>query len=190
MEIQNVKFDVFIKGESVDLVVLNEEVVKKTNWYNWFNNEQITENMQKHYFPNTKSMQMDFLKTQIENNPKKLQLGIVHKQDDVLIGAISLNDIDFFNRKCEIAGLIGEKEYQKLTSFVEANKILFKHAFDQLNMHKLYGGTLIREISELYCRVLGFQEEGVKRKEIYKNGVYRDIFSFGLLREEYYKGIQ
>ena len=46
---KNLKFEVFIKGDLVDLVVLTEEVVKKTNWYKWFNNEETTKNMQKHY---------------------------------------------------------------------------------------------------------------------------------------------
>lgn len=34
---EEIIFNVFIKGELVDLVVLTEEIVEKTNWYNWFN---------------------------------------------------------------------------------------------------------------------------------------------------------
>ena len=53
-----IKFDVFIKGKIIDLVVLTEEIVEKTNWYSWFNDEEVTKNMQKHYYPNTKEMQI------------------------------------------------------------------------------------------------------------------------------------
>ena len=41
-----INFDVFIKGELIDLVVLTEEIIEKTNWYNWFNDEENTKNMQ------------------------------------------------------------------------------------------------------------------------------------------------
>ena len=34
------KYQVFIKGETVDLVVPNKYAVEKTQWYNWFNNEK------------------------------------------------------------------------------------------------------------------------------------------------------
>ena len=184
--VEEIKFDVFIKGELVDLVVLDEEVVEKSNWYNWFNDEENTKNMQKHYFPNTRAMQLDFFKNEIENNTRKLQLGIFHKKDNVLIGTISLNDIDFMNRKCEISGLIGETKYQTVNYFVEACKLLIKHAFEQLNMNKIYGGSLSEEVAQIFTRILNFEEEGIKRKEIYKNGQYNDVYLIGLLREKYF----
>ena len=37
----NREFDVFIKGKLIDLVVLDEEVEQKTNWYNWLNDDEI-----------------------------------------------------------------------------------------------------------------------------------------------------
>ena len=182
---EEIRFDVFLKGKSVDLVSLNEEIVEKTNWYNWFNDEEITMFMQKHYYPNTKSKQLDYYKNEIENSTTKLQLGILHKKDNILIGVISLSDIDFLNRKCEISGLIGEKNYQNMKYIVEACKLIIKHAFDQLNMHKVYGGTIIKELSLMLCRVLGFKEEGLKRSDVYKNGKYNDIYLIGLMKEEY-----
>ena len=59
-------FDVFIKGESIDLVVLTNDLVEKTNWYKWFNDEETTKNMQKHYFPNSRELQLKYLKDEIE----------------------------------------------------------------------------------------------------------------------------
>ena len=55
---KNIKFDVFIKGKQIDLFVLTEEIVDKTNWYNWFNDEENTKDMQKLYFPNTKTIKL------------------------------------------------------------------------------------------------------------------------------------
>ena len=181
-----IKFDVFIKGKLVDLVVLTEEIVEKTNWYNWFNDEKITKNMQKHYYPNTKEMQMSFLRNEVEGNSKKLQLGIVNKKDQVIIGTISLSNIDYMDRKCSIACMIGEAKYQSFKYFLEANQLLIKHAFEQLNMNKIKGGALTEDLAHLHYKFLRFKEEGVLREEVYKDGKFRDVYLFSLFKEVYY----
>lgn len=181
------QFDVFINGVLIDLVVLDEDAVVKTNWYNWFNDEETTQYMIKHHYPNTREMQLAYFKSEIENNSNKLQLGILHKKDKVLVGTVSLSNIDFLNRQCEIAGLIGDKKYQNFQSIMEACKLLITHAFMTLNMHRVYGGTIIKEVEQMFCRVLGFTHEGIQRKSVYKNGTYCDAYSFGLLKKEYLK---
>ncbi len=178
-------FDVFLKGDLVDLVVLNEQIVEKTNWYNWFNDEENMRHMEKHYFPNTKEDQIKFFRAEISSNRNKLQLGICHKKDQILIGMISLSSIDHFHRKCEISGFIGEKKYQNLQNFLEANRLLIRHAFEQLNMNRIYGGTLINEIAELYVRALGFSREGTLKDDIYKNGKYNDAYLIAISQEQY-----
>ena len=72
-------FDIFIKGEIIDLVVLTNEIVEKTNWYKWFNDEENTKHMQQHYYPNSKELQLKFFKEEIEGNDKKLQLDFFPK---------------------------------------------------------------------------------------------------------------
>ena len=79
-----IEFDIFIKGNVVDLVVLTEEVIDKTNWYKWFNVEENTKHMQKHYYPNSKELQLKYFKEEIDGNDKKLQLGIVRKDKNLL----------------------------------------------------------------------------------------------------------
>mgnify|MGYP000686297879 CR=1 FL=1 len=60
-----------------------EDIVDKTNWYNWFNDEENTKYMQKHYFPNTKKMQIDFFNNSLKGNESILQLGIYDKKKSV-----------------------------------------------------------------------------------------------------------
>ena len=178
------QFDIFIKGTNIDLVVLSSEIVGQTNWYSWFNDEENTEYMQQHYFPNSKELQLKYFKEEIEGNDKKLQLGIYHKKDKILIGTISLNNIDFQHRKCEISGFIGEKKYQTLKPFLEANKLLIKHAFEQLNMNRIYGGALNKDVSDFFVRMLNFETEGVLIDDVYKNGKYHDVYLIGLLKAD------
>ena len=153
MNNHEIQYDVFLKGEHIDLVVLTEEIVEKSNWYNWFNNEENMLNMQKHYFPNTREDQLRFFRAEISENQSKLQVGIFHKMDQILIGTISLSNIDLLNRKCEIGGLIGETTYKSIKYWLEANRILFRHAVETLNMHRIHGASIAKEVSVFYERL-------------------------------------
>ena len=177
-------FDVFIKGKAIDLVVLTNEVVEKTNWFNWFNDEESTKNLQKHCFPNSRELQLKYFRDEIEGVDKKIQLGIVKKSNNLFCGVISLNNINHLNSCCEIGLIIGEGEARKLQYFIEAVKLICNHAFDTLNINRIYSGTISKEIDELFCRVLGFKHEGLFKQAVFKNGTYRDVYQHALLRED------
>jgi [ribosomal protein S5]-alanine N-acetyltransferase len=180
------KRDIFIAGKLICLKVLTEQDAVESNWYGWFNDEETTKQMQKHYFPNTKEMQLDFLKNNIQDQNTKMQLGIVTIDNpEKLIGCVSLNNIDYINRKADISTIIGEKEERNIKSFLEANSLLIKHAFFSLNMKRIYGGTMIKEVADIMCRVLGFKHEGVLRKDIYKNNEYHDVYLIGVFKDEF-----
>ena len=182
---KNLKFEVFIKGDLVDLVVLSEEIVKKTNWYQWFNDEETTKNMQKHYFPNTMEMQLNFFKEHIQNNKTKLQLGVVEKKTNIFCGVVSLSSIDYLNQSCEFGAIMGEEPSRNIKYFIEAGKLTIKHAFETLNMQRIFSGTIIKEIEDLLCKTLGFKHEGIKRKAVYKNGKFLDVYMHSILKSEY-----
>jgi len=180
------KYDVFIRGNVVDLVALTEDIVLHSDWYKWFNDETITANMQQHYFPNTSQSQLDYYRSEIAGNQKKLQLGILYKEKEKIIGMISLSNIDSIHRKAELAIIIGDAQYQKLPIVLEANHLILRHGFQELNLRKIYGGTIIKDLADMYVRVLGFQHEGIRRQEVFKSGKYHDLYLIGVLREEFY----
>ena len=180
-------YDIFLEGELVNLVVLNEAVVENSNWYKWLNSEESTENMQKHYFPNTKLIQMNFLKDEIEGSNTKLQLGIFQKDLSMLTGVISLSDINYINSTAEVAVFIGEKSGRKLKYFNESVRLILKHAFYTLNLNRVYSGSFIKEIDLLFCRTLGFTHEGISKQAVYKNGEYLDVYHHALLKKDFKK---
>jgi [ribosomal protein S5]-alanine N-acetyltransferase len=184
---KKIEFDSFIKGELVDLVVLTEEVIDKTNWYKWFNDEENTKYMQQHYYPNTKEKQFKFFRDKIKGDDAKVQLGIVRKSDNLFSGVISLTNINYLNGSCEIGLIIGESEARKLQYFLEATKLMCHHAFNTLNMNRIYSGTTSKEIDQLFCRVFGFKHEGVLKQAVFKDGSYHDVYQHALLRENYKK---
>ncbi|MEE2960713.1 MAG: GNAT family protein [Myxococcota bacterium] len=183
-------FDVFITGDKVNLVALNEKVILSTPWYQWFNDERVTESMQKHYFPNSKAEQLEFYERHIKGNKHKLQLGIVTKNDGSMVGIISLDAINYINSSAAVAICIGEEIPSRLKIFVEANYLIMKHGFESLNLFRISGGTFNRQIFDLNCKMLGFVDEGISRKAVFKGGSYHDVYRFGLLRDEFQGGLK
>jgi len=60
---------------------------------------------------------------------------------------------------------------------------LTRHAVDSLNMHKICGASLAKEISQFYERLLGFQSEGVLRQDVFKRGSFQDVYLFARIFE-------
>ena len=70
------KRDVFLSGKYVFLKALTKEDAINSNWYGWFNDEELSQTIQKHYFPNNREAQLDFWEKNIQNSNSKIQLGI------------------------------------------------------------------------------------------------------------------
>jgi RimJ/RimL family protein N-acetyltransferase len=178
--------DIFLRGRYVLLKALTEEDVRSSNWYGWFNDETVTAYMQKHYFPNTRQQQLAFLRNEIDGSTTKLQLGICDAiQGGPIVGVVSLQNIDYMNRQAEFAIVIGEERYRHVKYFVEAARLMMRHGFSTLNLHRIYTGTFMPNVVELMTRALGGREEGLLKEAVYKNGRYHDVRLFGVLASEF-----
>lgn len=177
--------DIFLRGRSIALKALTEQDVVHSGWYGWFNDEEVTRHMQQHYRPNTLEQQLEFWR-ELQRSGSKLQLGVVRLESpDKLLGCISLSAIDHVSRKAEIGTVMGEPEGRDIRTYIEANQLLIRHAFETLNLRRIYGGTVMREVADMMCRVIGFRHEGVARQDVYKRGEFHDVYRIGLLREEF-----
>lgn len=178
--------DIFLRGNSIFLKALTEDDVLHSGWHGWFNDKETTKFMQKHYFPNTKEEQVEFWRTHIKGSFSKLQLGIFNSEcPDKLLGCVGLQNIDYINRKAEVSTIMGEKEGRNIKFYLEANELVIHHGFTTLNLRRVYGGTMIKEVADTMCRVLGFTIEGISRQDMFKNGQYHDIYQIGLLKQDF-----
>jgi [ribosomal protein S5]-alanine N-acetyltransferase len=177
--------DIFLKGTHIYLKVLTEKDAGESNWYSWFNDEEITKYMQKHYFPNTRAAQVDFWRENIKGSTKKLQLAICKVNSSKILGCISLENIDYLNRKAEISTIIGEKEGRNIIVTIEAYKLIINHAFNTLNLNKIYTGTFSKEFAQLMERIFNFKKDGELRQDVYKDGEYHNVHLHSLLRTEF-----
>ena len=112
-----------------------------------------------------------------------LLLGIFEKSTDAHVGNIHLSRISPHHRYCSY-GIIMHKKYMGRGYACEASKILIKHAFEKMNMHRIEITSVAdnKKATKLYKK-LGAVEEGRKREAFYSKGKYRDLVIFSILNK-------
>ena len=124
----------------------------------------------------------------IEENEtgRAVRLAICTKKEDKLIGYIYLTDIDNQNKTCSVGSLIGNKEYHGRGIIGQARYFLFKYAFLELGMHRVSANILVDNTASIRAgEKFGYVKEGVLRQAVYRNGKYRDVAVFSMLRSEF-----
>jgi len=118
----------------------------------------------------------------------RIEFVVSKKEDNQMIGTIGLNSIDHKNQKAEYGILIGETQERGKGFAQEASIAIINYAFSELNLHKLKLSVFVDNAFaiNLYKR-LGFNEEGILRKEIYKRATFKDVMVMALLKEEWVK---
>ena len=177
--------NIFLAGDCCDLVVLSEDLAKNSSWFTWFNDAESTRETEHHRFPNTISDQVRFFQHQVVGNSSNLILGIAEKSEGSLVGVISLSEINPIDRKAKITIMIGEAEFRNASVATEAHQMIIAHAFNELNLNRIYGASMTKEWAEFLCRAIGFKMEGLLRQEIYKRGRYHDVYQFAILRDHF-----
>jgi RimJ/RimL family protein N-acetyltransferase len=166
---------VFYEGKHVRLKALDEKDIVESGWVGWFNDESLCQTNQHHYFPNSFSSQYEFLAS--TNNRDKLQLGIVSRMlPEKICGVVSLSAINYIHRNAEIGGIQSVEDTRTNSAiFLEAWSIMLRHAFQQLGMVKVYGGTFHPHVASALKRAFNFEEEGVRKRQVFKNGRFYDV---------------
>ncbi|MHB1392786.1 MAG: GNAT family N-acetyltransferase [Clostridia bacterium] len=114
---------------------------------------------------------------------------IIHKKDDgKKLGTISLSSIDYKNQKAEYGILIGEKSEWGKSYAKEASFAILEYGFKELNLEKIYLKVFIDNTNAINLyKNLGFTNEGILRKDVFKNGIFKDVLTMSILRDEWKK---
>lgn len=68
----------------------------------------------------------------------------------------------------------------------EAARLVVNYGFKRLNAHRIWLGVNEDNVGAIKCyEKVGFKHEGVKRKELYCHGQWRDAVQMGILKEEW-----
>jgi ribosomal-protein-alanine N-acetyltransferase len=114
-----------------------------------------------------------------------LVLAIVAREGDVHVGNIGLHRIDWQNRCAEYGVVIGERDFWGRGIGTEATRLICRHGFDRLGLHRIWLGVFAtHEVAIRMYERIGFKVEGTMREEILRDGRYLDKVIMGLLAGE------
>ena len=100
------------------------------------------------------------------------------------IGTISLNAIDWINRKGEIGYMIGERDYWGYGIATEAVRLVSEYALKRLNLHKVEAGVVEGNIGSVKAlEKNGFKEYGIIPEDYFYEDKYFGTHRFYKLQE-------
>ena len=113
---------------------------------------------------------------------------VIALKDGRAVGMLSLVGVNMMSRHGESARfLIGDEEAVRgVPAAVEAMKLLYEFAFDELGLRRIFGNvTSDNMLMVKWQKYLGMKEEGRMREHHFINGKFQDAIILGLLEDEY-----
>lgn len=101
------------------------------------------------------------------------------------VGLVSLTGWHHVARHAELGlGILDPRERGRGFG-ADAIRLLLRHAFEDMDLQRVHLTVHAdNPARRLYAR-LGFREEGILRRHVYKRGAFRDLVHMGILREEW-----
>jgi RimJ/RimL family protein N-acetyltransferase len=137
--------------------------------------------------PYTEMQEENWIERIAENQKKQKEIVLaIETFEGKFIGTIGLHRINWKDRTAVTGMLIGEPDYREKGYGTDAKMALLDYAFNTLNLWKICSGALAFNVGSQRClEKCGYQREGVRRKQFFRNGEYHDEIMFGLFKEEW-----
>ena len=111
---------------------------------------------------------------------------IILIDSDILIGSISIHNIDHLNRNAFIRIFIGDIEQRGKGYGTEAIRLIFEYGFKTLNLYNISLTVHADNYEAIACyKKVGFRETGRMQEWVFKDGQYIDKIYMGLLVHEF-----
>jgi ribosomal-protein-alanine N-acetyltransferase len=190
MSRQSQNYEVFIKGETIDLVIPNERAIDQDAWHSWFNDPAVTRYLKYGLFPNSRDQQRQRLQKIQESGGEGLYLLVLPKNTEKVTGIGHIAGIDWQSRSGHFGLVIGGRERGAGTIFesLEAKARMVEHAFEVIGLERIWGRQVVElEIWQRYQILFGFKPEGVNRKSFRRGQKYYDEVITSCLLEDFLK---
>lgn len=110
----------------------------------------------------------------------------IETPEGLAIGNIGLHQIDWKNRNAMLGIVIAEKKYWGRGFGTDAVRALLRFAFDEMNLHRIYLWVFAFNERAFRCyQKSGFQQEGLAREMLFRDGQYHDAIHMAILRREF-----
>ncbi|MBS1645324.1 MAG: GNAT family N-acetyltransferase [Bacteroidetes bacterium] len=178
---------VFLKTDRYILRSISEDDLN-IEYLKWLNDEEVCKYNSHATFPYTESMMIEYFDAIERSIQSKVVLAIIDKESGIHIGNVSLQNINWVNRNAEFAIMLGNTSFWGKGVGFEVAQVIFRYGFERLNLKRIYCGTSEENIGMQHiAQKLGMQHEGTHRCAMFKFGQYKDIFTYGILYEEFFK---
>lgn len=174
----------FISGERLYLRALTDADVEGP-YPGWLNDPEVCAGNSHHVYPYDRGSAAAYI-SEARRSREALILAISLHDGDRHVGNISLQRIHPTFRSAELAILLGDRSVWGAGIGTEAGRLLIRHGFETMNLHRIYCGTFEDNIGmRKLATILGMTEEGRRREAAFKAGRYVDVIEFGILAGEY-----
>jgi len=127
-----------------------------------------------------------WIEGKIHNTSDQRYLMICRIADDLPIGYYGASDIDYVNKKAQLAGVVISKEFSGKGYATECAGMMLKELFYRLGMNMVYVYIRVDHIASLrHIEKLGFKVSALARAYVYKQNKYHDAYLLSLLKEEF-----
>lgn len=153
------------------------------NYIKWMNDKPVASNYGQYSLIVASKNDMKWL---IEPGNGVQRYAIVHLEGDVLIGSISLHDINLINRTAFIGIFIGEEEHRSKGYGAEAIRLIIEYGFKTMNLNNIMLSVHEDNYAGISCyKKVGFREAGRRREGVFKDGKYVDVLYMDILAREF-----
>ncbi len=170
-----------IAGEHVILRAFERDDAERC--YRWMNDPNIVRTLKSRY-PIAFQNEVEWLERAMHPANGERHFAIERKDDRSHIGNASIHDIDWVSRNAWFGLFIGEPSAWNRGFGSDAIGTLMRFAFEEMNLTKLR--INIFDYNEKAKHVLsghGFVQEGVLRRDFYREGTYHDIVILSVFRD-------
>lgn len=186
-----------IYGERIRLRAL--ERTDLPHFVRWFNDPEVRQGLSR-YLPLSMAEEEIWFENILKREAIERPLGIEVKSEHMpsnkgeeqlqpgwtLIGNAGFFNIDWRNRSAELGIMIGEKTCWNKGFGSETLRLLLRHGFTTLNLHRIY--LRVYEDNPRAIRAYqksGFTLEGRLRQAEFHDGQYHDVLVMGVLKPEW-----
>ncbi|MFC2090977.1 GNAT family N-acetyltransferase [Bacteroidota bacterium] len=110
--------------------------------------------------------------------------GIIDERSKKVCGVIIMRDFEKHHEQAELSIWIGEAYWGRGLGTAAIQEMV-KTGFTELGLNRIYAYCMVRNVgSQRILEKSGFIREGLLRERVIKNGIYEDVYIYGILRRD------
>lgn len=179
--------DKYFKLKSIYRIYLRAfELDDAKTTHQWRINDQVTDTLVGRKYFVSPDYEIKWINDAIFSPVNSVKLAVCIKDTHQHIGNVYLDNIDTFNQNAMFSLMIGEIDYWNKGIGTEITMLMLYHAFYEMNLKRVYSYQLKDNVGSIRVHEkCGFQQEGILRKAVFKNGELVDLNLMGLLKEDF-----